>query len=62
MARTMQQRRAPMSDQLIHIGGQPGCVRRTSDGEIFSVFSLDVVDGRIKTIWLVRNPDKLAHV
>jgi len=62
MARTMQHRHGPVSDQRVHIGGQPGCVRRTPDGEIFSVFSVDVVDGRIKTVWVMRNPDKLAHV
>jgi RNA polymerase sigma-70 factor, ECF subfamily len=62
MARMMVRRHGPMTDQRVHIGGQPGCIRRTPDGEIFSVFSLDVVDGRIKTIWVIRNPDKLAHL
>src|SRR4051794_24331451 len=49
-------------DELVHIGGQPGSIRRMPDGEIVSVFSVDVVDGRIKTIWVMRNPDKLAHL
>jgi RNA polymerase sigma-70 factor, ECF subfamily len=61
MARTMR-RHGPMTDQLIHIGGQPGAIRLTPDGEIFSVFSMDVVGGQIKTIWVMRNPDKLTHL
>jgi RNA polymerase sigma-70 factor (ECF subfamily) len=51
-----------LTDQRVHIGGQPARIRRTPDGAIWSVFSIDVVDGRIKTIWVVRNPDKLAHL
>jgi RNA polymerase sigma-70 factor (ECF subfamily) len=27
-----------------------------------SVFTVDVVDGRIQTVRVIRNPDKLAHV
>ena len=61
LARTMR-RHGLFTDQRVHIGGQPARIRRTPDGSIFSVFSIDVVDGRIKTIWVIRNPDKLAHL
>lgn len=52
----------PFTYQRVHIGGQPAGIRRSSDGSIASVFSIDVVDGRIKTIWAMRNPDKLRHM
>ena len=55
-------RYGPFTHQRAHIGGQPAGIRRTSDGAVATVFSIDVVDGRIKTIWAVRNPDKLRHV
>jgi len=29
---------------------------------IWSVLTVDVVDGRIQTVRIVRNPDKLAHL
>ncbi len=55
-------RYGPFTYQRVHIGGQPAGIRRSSDGAIASVFSIDVVDGRIKTIWAMRNPDKLRHL
>ena len=34
------------------------------DGElrVWDVLTVDVVDGRIQTVRIVRNPDKLAHL
>ena len=32
------------------------------DGEVELAAAFDVVDGRIASIWAVRNPDKLAHL
>src|SRR5215217_4999831 len=55
-------RYGPFTHQRAHIGRQPAGIRRTSDGAVATVFSIDVVDGRIKTIWAVRNPDKLRHL
>jgi RNA polymerase sigma-70 factor (ECF subfamily) len=40
------------------VNGQPGLVAQ-QDGVTVTVFAFDVVGGRIKTIWAVRNPDKL---
>ncbi len=41
------------------VNGRPGLVGRVG-GRVVSVVALDVVDGRVRTIWTVRNPDKLA--
>jgi len=61
LARTMR-RRQQLSRELVHVNGQPGLILRTPDGGVFSVTSIDVVDGQIQTVRIVRNPDKLAHV
>jgi RNA polymerase sigma-70 factor (ECF subfamily) len=37
-------------------------VRAGSEIRVWSVFTVDVVDGRIQTVRIVRNPDKLAHI
>ena len=42
--------------------GQPGRILWTPDGEVFDVLSIDVVDGRIHAVRIVRNPDKLVHI
>jgi RNA polymerase sigma-70 factor (ECF subfamily) len=44
------------------VNGLPGRVFREADGRITDVLTIDVVDGRIRTVHNVRNPDKLAHV
>jgi RNA polymerase sigma-70 factor (ECF subfamily) len=48
--------------ERVQVNGQPGRVLRAPDGTVFDVLSIDVVDGRIKTVRIVRNPDKLGHV
>ena len=52
----------PFTDQRVHVGGQPGYIRRLPDGAILYVRSIDVVDGRIQTIRTVLNPGKLEHL
>jgi RNA polymerase sigma-70 factor (ECF subfamily) len=47
--------------RLVRVNGQPGRVVR-GGGEVWSVLTVDVVDGRIQTVRVVRNPDKLAHI
>ena len=54
--------RGPRDGEFVAVNGQPGRVLRNSDGTVWSVSSADVVDGRIQTLWTVRNPDKLSHV
>ena len=48
--------------ELHRINGQPGVVFRGPHGGVFSVMSIEVVDGRVATIRSVVNPDKLAHL
>jgi RNA polymerase sigma factor (sigma-70 family) len=40
------------------VNGQPGLVAQL-DGVTVTVFAFDVADGRIRHIWVVRNPEKL---
>jgi RNA polymerase sigma-70 factor (ECF subfamily) len=50
--------------KLIHIGfvnGLPGFITRETDGE-FSTTALEVEEGRVAAIYVVRNPDKLRHL
>ncbi|HKG37515.1 MAG TPA: RNA polymerase sigma-70 factor [Conexibacter sp.] len=48
--------------ERVTVNGQPGRILRSPDGTVWDVLSLDVVDGRIQTVRIVRNPDKLAHL
>lgn len=43
------------------IDGLPGYISYNPDGRLQTT-ALDVADGRIRAIYMVRNPDKLAHV
>ncbi|MCU1643545.1 MAG: putative polymerase sigma factor, sigma-70 family [Nocardia sp.] len=40
------------------VNGQPGLVAET-DGTVVSVYAFDIADGRITSIWVIRNPEKL---
>jgi RNA polymerase sigma-70 factor (ECF subfamily) len=44
------------------VNGQPGAVFRDADGRVINVIALDVLDGRVKVIRSVINPDKLHHL
>jgi len=44
------------------INGQPGVIFRGPQGGVFSVMSIEVVDGRVATIRSIVNPDKLGHL
>ena len=44
------------------VNGQPGAIFRDRDGRVLNTLALDVLDGRIRTIRTVINPDKLGHV
>ncbi len=44
------------------VNGQPGALLKTADGALLTVVSLDIVDGRVKEIRNVLNPDKLDHL
>jgi RNA polymerase sigma-70 factor (ECF subfamily) len=45
----------------VRVNGQPGLMARI-DGRVAQVMAFDIVDGRIATCFVVRNPDKLARV
>ena len=57
------QQKAPpgVSVRRVRVNGQPGLIT-TVDGQLVLVLTLDVVDGRIASCFVVRNPDKLARV
>jgi RNA polymerase sigma-70 factor (ECF subfamily) len=42
--------------------GQPGAILRDRDGKVINTWTIDVLDGQVRTIRTVSNPDKLAHV
>jgi RNA polymerase sigma-70 factor (TIGR02957 family) len=44
------------------VNGQPGAQARDADGNLLAVLSLQIIDGRIQTIYNVLNPDKLRHL
>lgn len=46
---------------LVTVNGAPGVVLALADGTT-TVCSIDVVDGLVQRVHLVRNPDKLIHV
>jgi RNA polymerase sigma factor (sigma-70 family) len=53
-------RRVPATVAFLErtVNGQPGLVAQ-QDGRIISVFAFEVTGGRIRRIWVIRNPDKL---
>jgi RNA polymerase sigma-70 factor (ECF subfamily) len=57
-----QKRHGPFDARLVKVNGQPGRILRTADGAIWDVLTIDVVDGRIQAVRVIRNPDKLTHV
>ena len=44
-----------------YINGLPGFVTQEADGELQTT-ALDIEDGKITAIYVVRNPDKLKHL
>lgn len=44
------------------VNGQPGAIFRGPAGEVVSVLSLKITDGRVSEIFSVVNPDKLRHI
>lgn len=50
-----------LSTESTIINGQPGTIVR-ADGQIVTVFVLDIQDGRVQHIFSVLNPNKLKHL
>ena len=59
---TRRERSRGLAGRLARVNGQPGRVLRAPDGEVWSVLSIDVAGGRIRTVWIMRNPEKLTHL
>jgi len=53
---------APAGMRLADVNGQPGVVATDADGSVIAVLTLAVEAGRVRSIWAVVNPDKLARV
>jgi RNA polymerase sigma-70 factor, ECF subfamily len=47
--------------RLASINGELGAISY-HEGKPFSVITLDIADGRIRGVYIVSNPEKLAHV
>jgi RNA polymerase sigma-70 factor (ECF subfamily) len=47
--------------RVAFVNGLPGFITRESDG-VLQTTALDIEDGRITTVYVVRNPDKLRHL
>lgn len=50
----------PAEIEWVHVNGMPGFLMRGPEG--VETMALEIVDGRIVAIYIVRNPDKLRHV
>jgi RNA polymerase sigma-70 factor, ECF subfamily len=58
----LRHRRGEFDMRLVSVNGQPGRVLRGQGDEIWDVLSVDVLDGRIQTVRIMRNPEKLTHL
>ena len=47
--------------RIVEINGEPGLVSYLG-AQVQAVFTLDVIDGQIRNIYIMRNPDKLGRV
>ena len=52
----------PASIELVDVNGSPGVLLKRRNSGVHSVLFLEVVDGRVETVYAVRNPDKLLHI
>ncbi|GGW44612.1 RNA polymerase sigma24 factor [Streptomyces lucensis JCM 4490] len=50
-----------MALRFLEVNGGPA-VLVTTDGKPDSLIQVDVADGRVSTVYIVRNPDKLRHL
>ena len=52
----------PYTVRFADVNGQPGVVSLGEDGNVTGVLTLEVADGRVRSVWAVVNPDKLARI
>jgi RNA polymerase sigma-70 factor (ECF subfamily) len=48
--------------RMVRVNGQTGRMLRVPGDRVFEVLTVEVVEGRIQAVRIVRNPDKLAHL
>jgi RNA polymerase sigma-70 factor (ECF subfamily) len=48
--------------RAVQVNGQPGALVLGPDGDLISVFQLDIADGRVQTIRSIISRDKLRHL
>jgi RNA polymerase sigma-70 factor (ECF subfamily) len=58
----LRRRHGPVEQHLVTVNGQPGRLLRAPGDAVHDVLGVDVVEGRIQTVRIVRNPEKLAHL
>ncbi|MFJ4092783.1 RNA polymerase sigma-70 factor [Kitasatospora sp. NPDC089913] len=54
--------RIDVTFEVHEVNGEPGAVFRDHDGRVLTVLVLDVLDGLVRSVRSVTNPDKLAHL
>jgi RNA polymerase sigma-70 factor (ECF subfamily) len=50
------------SERRVTVNGQPGLLVVEPDGRVSDVITIDIADGAIRGVLIVRNPDKLRHL
>jgi RNA polymerase sigma-70 factor (ECF subfamily) len=55
------QKNASTLVRVVFVNGLPGFITLEADGELQTT-ALDIEDGKISAIYVVRNPDKLRHL
>jgi RNA polymerase sigma-70 factor, ECF subfamily len=58
----LRRERIEFSERRARVNGQPGRLIVLPSGEVSDVLTIDVADGAIQTIRIVRNPDELRHL
>jgi hypothetical protein len=48
--------------ETVEVNGQPGAKLLDRKGRVFTVWALDIADGKVHCIRSVANPDKLRHL
>jgi RNA polymerase sigma-70 factor (ECF subfamily) len=62
VTRKRKQRHGDLDWVRANVNGQLSRLLRSPDGAVSDVVSVDVADGLVQTVWIVRNPDKLRHL
>jgi RNA polymerase sigma-70 factor, ECF subfamily len=52
----------PIQRRSVQVNGQPGAVFLDADGRLINVMALDIVEGVVRTVRSVINPEKLGHL